>query len=97
MMDIPMRDYARQSTFAKTRYGYCDSYFIESHDDQERRLREEKRERERQFKRQIQVTKAEDLSRLASEEYRADHLQQMEIMEVRSSSNPIAFVFTNLI
>ena len=60
----------------------CDSYFVESHDDRERSLRDEIREHERQAKRQVQVAIAEHLSDLASHEYRDDHLRHMEQMEV---------------
>ena len=60
----------------------CDSYFVESHDDRERRFRDEIREQERQAKHQTQVGIAEHLSDLASQEYRHDHLLQMEKMEV---------------
>ncbi|KAL9102507.1 MAG: hypothetical protein Q9163_002342 [Psora crenata] len=59
----------------------CDSYFVESHDDRERRFRDDMREQERQAKRQMQVAIAEQLSDLASHEYRDDHIRQMEQME----------------
>lgn len=61
----------------------CDSYFVESHDDQEKRFREEMREHEKFAKRQTQLDIAEELSQLASHEYRDDILQHMEAMEVR--------------
>ena len=61
----------------------CDSYFVESHEDQEKRFREEFRECDRRQKWQTQLAIAEDLSRLTSYEYRDDVLQQMEIMEVK--------------
>ena len=61
----------------------CDSYFVESHDDRERRFRDDIREQERQAKRQMQVAIAEQLSDIASQEYREDHLRQMEQMEVK--------------
>lgn len=60
----------------------CDSYFVESHDDRDRRFRDHIREQERQAKRQTQVAIAEHLSDLASHEYRDDHLRQMEKLEV---------------
>ena len=61
----------------------CDSYFVESHDDREKRFRDELRERERFEKRQTQLAIAEELSQLASEEYLADTLAHMEDMEVK--------------
>ena len=61
----------------------CDSYFVESHDGRERRFRDEMREHDRQAKRQTQVALAEQLSNIASHEYRDDHLRHMEQMEVR--------------
>ena len=60
----------------------CDSYFIESHTDYDQQYREELREREKYFKRQRQLHIAENLSELASVEYREDILRHMEHMEV---------------
>ncbi|KAL9130671.1 MAG: hypothetical protein Q9217_001198 [Psora testacea] len=62
----------------------CDSYFVESHDGRERRFRDEMREQERQAKRQVQAAIAEQLSDIASHEYRDDHLRKMEEMEVET-------------
>ena len=61
----------------------CDSYFVESHEIQEKRFREELRERERHQKWQTQLAIAENLSQLTSSEYRDDVLQHMETMEVK--------------
>ena len=61
----------------------CDSYFVEAHDDRERRYRDELREQERLAKRQMQIAIAEQLSDIASQEYRDDHLRQMEKLEVK--------------
>ena len=61
----------------------CDSYFVESHEDQEKRFREELRERDRRQKWQTQLAIAEDLSQQTSCEYRDDVLQHMELMEVK--------------
>ena len=58
------------------------SYFDGSHDDQDRILRDSIREQERQLKRQKQAAIAEELSMIASDEYREDHLEHMEAMEV---------------
>ena len=65
----------------------CDSYFVENHDDHEKRLREEMRERENFGKRQTQLAIAEELSQLASYEYRDDVLSHMEHMEVKLSAS----------
>lgn len=64
--------------FGKTR----GSYFEDSHDDQDRIIRDGIREQERQSKRQKQAAIAEELSMIASDEYREDHLGHMEAMEV---------------
>ena len=77
-MDI----YQGQEAFAREHHGYCDSYFVESHEDQERRRRDDIRECERQRKRNTQVALAQHLSDLASQEYRDEHLREMEKMEV---------------
>ena len=61
----------------------CDSYFVEAHTDREKRFREEMREHERFAKKQTQLDIAEELSQLASQEYREDVLKHMEFMEVR--------------
>ena len=60
----------------------CDSYFVEGHEDNQRRFRDEIREREKFAKQQTQRAIAEDLSRLTSYEYREDILSQMEKIEV---------------
>ena len=61
----------------------CDSYFVESHDDRERRYNDEIKEREKFAKRHTQLAIAEELSQLASDEYLDDILSHMEDMEVR--------------
>ena len=61
----------------------CDSYFTESHNDHEKKFREEVWQHERFAKKQIQLDIAEELSQLASQEYREDVLKHMEVMEVR--------------
>lgn len=62
----------------------CDSYFIESHENQEQALRGSLRERERLRKQQTQAAIAEELSLLTSDEYRDDVLQHMENMELQT-------------
>lgn len=61
----------------------CDSYFVESHEDREKRFRDEVRARERFAKRQTQLAIAEELSQLASQEYESEILHHMEAMEVK--------------
>ena len=58
------------------------NYFSNSHEDQDWIIREGIREEERQLKRQKQAAIAEELSMIASDEYRDDHLEHMEAMEV---------------
>ena len=60
----------------------CDSYFVESHGNQEKIIRDGIRQREKQRKQQTQAAIAEELSLLTSDEYREDVLQHMETMEV---------------
>ena len=62
----------------------CDSYFIESYDERGRFYRDEMRDRERQAKRQKQNAIADQLSSIATQEFREDHLRQMEMLEVKS-------------
>ena len=64
------------------------NYFDDSHDDQERIMRDGIREQERQLKRRKQAAIAEELSMIASDEYREDHLEHMESMEVKLSGVP---------
>ena len=75
------------------------SYFDDSHDaqeriirdgirEQERIIRDGIREQERQLKRRKQAAIAEELSMIASDEYREDHLEHMESMEVIFSDTP---------
>ena len=67
-------------------YGHCESYFVEGHEDNQRRFREEMRERERFANQQIQRELGADLSKLTSYEYGPEILQHMEKVEVRRSS-----------
>lgn len=64
------------------------SYFDDSHDGQDRVMRDGIREQERQLKRRKQAAIAEELSMIASDEYREDHLEHMESMEVNLSDAP---------
>ncbi|PVH92925.1 hypothetical protein DM02DRAFT_542602 [Periconia macrospinosa] len=65
----------------QSRYGPCDSYFVESQDDGIYAARAEARERARAIARMQQRAIAEDLSRLTADEYQDDVLAHMEYME----------------
>ena len=60
----------------------CNSYFVDSHEEHARAMREEMREREKHIKRQTQIAIGQDLSEQESQEYGSDILQHMENMEV---------------
>ncbi|KAL8846408.1 MAG: hypothetical protein Q9221_008489 [Calogaya cf. arnoldii] len=62
----------------------CDSYFVESHEERARAIREEEREHEKYFKRQTQKAIGQNLSEMDSEAYGADILSHMEKMEVET-------------
>lgn len=61
----------------------CDAYYFESHEEHERMFRDRYKRGEQQKNQEIQGIIAEDLSQLASAEYRDDILKHMEKMEVR--------------
>lgn len=65
----------------QVRYGHCDSYFVESHDDGIFAARAEARERARTIARMQQRAIAEDLSRQTADEYQEDIMDHMEYME----------------
>jgi hypothetical protein len=67
----------------QSRYGQCDSYFVESHDDGIYAMRAEARERQRQVAKMQQRAIAEELSRMTADEYQEDIMQHMVHMEVR--------------
>lgn len=67
----------------RSRYGRCDSYFVDSSDDGIYAMRAEQRERARAIARMQQRAIAEELSRMTSEEYQEDIMDHMEYMEVR--------------
>lgn len=64
-------------------FGYCDSYFVESHDDDNGYFARAaaERERTRQLNKNIQRHHAAELSRLTADEYEDDVLDHMEVME----------------
>jgi hypothetical protein len=64
------------------RYGHCDSYFVDSHDEDVYAARAEARERQRAIARMRQRALAEDLTRLTADEYQDDIMDHMEFMEV---------------
>jgi hypothetical protein len=73
---------AYQQQQPQPRYGHCDSYWVESHDDGVYAMRAEARERHRAVSRMQQRAIAEELSRLTAEEYQEDVMQHMLHMEV---------------
>lgn len=67
-------------------YGYCDSYFVENHDDDNgiyARAAAE-RERQRDIARQRQKGLADKISRITAEDYQADVLSHMQRMELET-------------
>jgi len=65
-------------------YGFCESYFVDSHDDDDgvyARAASE-RERARGVAKLRQKALAEELSQLTADEYQEDILDHMERMEV---------------
>lgn len=65
-------------------YGFCDSYFVESHDDDDGTYARAaaERERARGAAKVRQKAFAEDLSQVTADEYQEDILDHMEHMEV---------------
>lgn len=66
-------------------YGYCDSYFVENHDDDDGMFARAaaEREQQRQMAKVTQKALAEELSQATADEYQEDILSHMERMEVR--------------
>ena len=81
-MDFQQPAFPAQPPFQA--YGYCDSYFVENHDDDEGVYARAAAERERQrgVAKLRQKGLAEELSRATSDEYQEDILDHMEHMEV---------------
>ena len=67
-------------------YGYCDSYFVEHHNDDDGTYARAAaaRERQREVAKVRQKALAEELSRATSEEYQEDILDHMEHMEAET-------------
>lgn len=61
-----------------------DDYYVETYEDLGKSFRERGQLEEQRRKREKQFAIAEELSQLASEEYRDDILDHMETMEVRT-------------
>ncbi|KAF1966894.1 hypothetical protein BU23DRAFT_305892 [Bimuria novae-zelandiae CBS 107.79] len=64
-----------------SRYGSCNSYFVEAQDDGIYAIRAEERERARAIARMQQRALAEELSRMTADEYQEDIMDHMEYME----------------
>jgi hypothetical protein len=79
----------------QSRYGHCDSYFVDSHDDGVYAARAEVRERQRAISRMRQRAIAEDLTRLTADEYQDDIMDHMEFMEVGFISPIVAAIMTD--
>lgn len=70
-------------------FGHCDSYFVESHEDDDGVYSRAavQRDRARGVAKLRQKALAEELSRATAEEYQEDVLDHMEFMEVSRSSS----------
>ena len=75
-----------QHTRTGKRLPPCDSFFVESPEDEDEGLfeaRRQARQRTQQINAETQYNMAEEMSRMVSEEYQEDILDHMEHMEVR--------------
>lgn len=63
----------------------CESYFVEDHEESQRRIRQIQREQQKIVNRQKQQDIADELNRQASSEYGLDILRTMERLEVSRS------------
>ena len=68
-----------QHTRTGKRLPPCDSFFVESQDEEDEGIFEARR----QARQETQYNIAEEMSRMVSEEYQEDILDHMEHMEVR--------------
>lgn len=76
-------------------YGYCDSYFVENHDDDDGIFARAAadRERQRQMAKVTQKHLGEELSHATAEEYQDDILRHMEHMEVSGIQYSYALLY----
>lgn len=81
----------------QSRYGQCDSYFVESQEDGIYAIRAEARERARAIARMRQRALAEELSSITADEYQEDIMDHMEHMEVRTTSPTFSLRRTNVL
>lgn len=77
---------------AFTQYGYCDSFFVDNHDDEDGIYAKASADREkaRAIAKVHQRHMAQELSRMTSDEYLEDVLDHMEHMEVHDRPLPLA-------
>ena len=78
-------------------YGYCESYFVENHDDDDGLFARAaaERERTRQVNKLRQKAIAEELSRATGDEYQEDILDHMEHMEVCMRHSLLSMTMTD--
>ena len=83
-----------QETRTFPAFGYCDSYFVESHEDDDGLFARAaaERERARNVAKQRQKALGEELSRATQDEYLEDVLDHMEHMEVSGLGRTCRFV-----
>lgn len=89
-----------QRTRTGKRLPPCDSFFVESQDEEDEGLfeaRRQARQKMQQINAETQYNMAEELSRMVSAEYQEDILDHMEHMEVRKRLplmiDPLLIVF----
>lgn len=81
-MAFQQQPFQPQPTFPT--FGYCDSYFVENHNDDDGLFARAAAERDRQrgIAKLRQKALADELSRSTADEYQEDVLDHMEHMEV---------------
>ena len=79
-------------------YGYCESYFVENHDNDDGVYAKAAADREKQrgVAKLRQKALADELSQVTGEEYQEDILRHMERMEVSLSVHNVQYHATNL-
>jgi hypothetical protein len=81
----------------QSRYGQCDSYWVESQDDGIYAMRADARERHRGIAKMQQRAIGEELSRLTADEYQEDVMEHMMHMEVSTCTWPPTGILTPLV